>query len=282
MTVSGRAIVAGVFGWPVAHSLSPHLHGYWLNEHGIDGAYIPLPVPPESFAQVVRLLPAMGMAGANVTLPHKAAALACVDEADGLAQRIGVVNTIVVRADGSLLGRNSDAAGFIDNVSAGAPDWHANAGPAVILGAGGAARAIAVALFDAGVPELRIVNRTTARAEEVAALVGDRSHISLWSDRARALDGAALLVNTTSLGMVGAAPLDLDLSLLPPTAVVTDAVYTPLETPLLAAARARGNRCVDGLGMLLHQGRMGFAAWFGAAPAVSQGLRDFVLAKARQ
>lgn len=281
MTVSGGAIVAGVFGWPVAHSLSPFLHGYWLKEHAIDGAYIPLPVPPESFAQVVRLLPAMGMAGANVTLPHKEAALACVDEADGLARRIGAVNTIIVRADGSLLGRNSDASGFIDNVSDGAPDWRPDAGPAVILGAGGAARAIAVALFDAGVPELRIVNRTTSRAEEVAALVGDRARVSLWIDRARALDGAALIVNTTSLGMIGAARLDLDLNLLAPAAVVADAVYTPLETPLLAAARARGNRCVDGLGMLLHQGRLGFAAWFGVEPAVTQGLRDFVLAKAR-
>ena len=277
MTPTGRAIVAGVFGWPVAHSLSPRLHGYWLDEHGIDGAYIPLPVPPGSFAQVVRLLPAMGMAGANVTLPHKEAALASVDEADELARRIGAVNTIVVRADGSLLGRNSDAQGFIGNLREGAPDWRPEDGPAVILGAGGAARAIAVALFDAGVPELRIVNRTTSRAEDVAALVGGRSHVSLWLDRARALDGAALVVNATALGMTGAAPLDLDLDRLPPAAAVTDTVYTPLETPLLAAARARGNVCVDGLGMLLHQGRMGFAAWFGVEPAVSQGLRDFVL-----
>jgi shikimate dehydrogenase len=282
VTVSGHAIVAGVFGWPVSHSLSPHLHGYWLGEHGIDGAYIPLPVPPDAFPQVVRLLPTMGMVGANVTLPHKEAALAAVDEADGLAQRIGAVNTIVVRPDGSLFGRNSDASGFIGNLTAGAPDWRPEAGPAAILGAGGAARAIAVALFDAGVPELRIVNRTVSRAEAVADLVGDRSHVSLWIDRARALDGAALVINTTSLGMVGAAPLDLDLDHLPPDAVVTDTVYTPLETPLLVAARARGNLCVDGLGMLLHQGRMGFAAWYGAEPEVSQDLRDFIVAKMKK
>jgi len=282
VTVSGRAIIAGVFGWPVSHSLSPHLHGYWLGEHGIDGAYIPLPVPPDAFPQVVRLLPAMGMVGANVTLPHKEAALAAVDEVDELAQRIGAVNTIVVRPEGSLFGRNSDASGFISNLTAGAPDWRPEAGPAAILGAGGAARAIAVALFDAGVPELRIVNRTVSRAEAVADLVGDRSHVALWIDRARALDGAALVVNTTSLGMVGAAPLDLDLDHLPPDAVVMDTVYTPLATPLLVAARARGNLCVDGLGMLLHQGRMGFAAWYGAEPEVSQDLRDFIVAKMKK
>ena len=278
MIISAAAKVAGVIGWPVGHSLSPRLHGYWLEHHGIDGAYVPLAVRAEAFAEAVAALPSLGFAGANVTLPHKEAALRAVQSADDVARRIGAVNTITVGADGSLAGSNSDACGFLENLRQGASGWRPAAGPAVVLGAGGAARAVTAALVDAGVPEVRLVNRTAARAAAVAADIGGPITVSAWADRSRALDDAALLVNTTSLGMRGKAPLDLDLEGLPPAAVVNDIVYVPLQTPLLAAARGRGNPVVDGLGMLLHQARPGFAAWFGKEPDVTAEMRAFVLA----
>ncbi len=277
MIISARAKVAGVFGWPVEHSRSPRLHGYWLDAYGIDGAYVPLPVRPEHFEQALRLLPAMGFAGANVTLPHKEAALKTVDESSALARRVGAVNTVVVRDDGSLYGDNTDAEGFVANLREGAPGWDASTGPAVMLGAGGVARAAGVALLDAGAPELRIVNRTASRAEKLAQELGRRAKVSLWVDRAHVLADAALLVNATLLGMDGQAPLDIELGLLAKNAVVTDTVYTPLETPLLRKAAERGNVTVDGIGMLLHQGRRGFAAWYGVDPEVTAELRAFVL-----
>lgn len=277
MIITARAKVAGVFGWPVEHSRSPRLHGYWLDAYGIDGAYVPLPVRPEHFEQALRLLPAMGFAGANVTLPHKEAALKAVDESSALARRIGAVNTVIVREDGSLYGDNTDAEGFVANLQEGAPGWDAATGPAVLLGAGGVARAVGVALLDAGAPELRIVNRTASRAEKLAQELGDRAKVSLWVDRARVLADAALLVNATLLGMDGQAPLDVELGLLAKDAVVTDTVYIPLTTPLLLRAAERGNVTVDGIGMLLHQGRRGFAAWYGVDPEVTPELRAFVL-----
>jgi shikimate dehydrogenase len=277
MIISGKARLAGVMGWPVGHSLSPRLHGFWLDRHGIDGAYLPLAVKPEDCEAAIRMLPKLGFAGANVTVPHKETAFRAVDELEPLARRIGAVNTLVVREDGSILGRNTDAFGFIENLRADAPGWSPDAGPACVLGAGGAARAVVAALVDAGVPELRLVNRSVERAERLAADLGGPVRVLAWDDRNRALDGAALLVNTTSLGMRGQPPLDLDLAPLPPEALATDIVYVPLETPLLAAARARGNRVVDGLGMLLHQARPGFAAWFGREPEVTPELRAFVL-----
>ena len=277
MIISARAKIAGVFGWPVDHSLSPRLHGFWLETYGIDGAYVPLAVPPEHFAQALRLLPAMRFAGANITLPHKEAALVVVDEATVLARRIGAVNTVVVRDDGSLWGDNTDAQGFLANLHDGAPGWAPKEGPAVVLGAGGVARAIAVALLDAGVPELRIINRTASRAEELARALGGAAKVALWVDRERALSDAALLVNGTSLGMEGQSRLELDLDTLAKDAVVTDTVYTPLITPLLRAARERGNTVVDGLGMLLHQARPGFRAWYGTDPEITAELRNFVL-----
>jgi shikimate dehydrogenase len=264
-------------GWPVAHSRSPRLHGYWLRLHGIDGAYIPLPVRPEHFATALRALPLLGFAGANVTVPHKEAALAAVDRSDATARRIGAVNTIVVASDGTLVGRNSDGFGFMENLRTGAPGWSPKTGPAVILGAGGSARAVAVALLDGGAPEIRIVNRTVERAERLSADIGGPFRVYGWAERASALGDAALLVNSTTLGMKGQPPLELALDRLPRTAVVNDIVYSPLETALLATARARGNPTVDGLGMLLHQARPGFAAWFGVEPAVTPELRGFVL-----
>jgi shikimate dehydrogenase len=276
-TLSGRSRIAGVMGWTVAHSRSPRLHGYWLRTYGIDGAYIPLPVRAEHVAAALRALPVLGFAGVNVTVPHKEAALSIVDHTDSAARRIGAVNTIVVAPDGSLDGRNSDGFGFMENLRTGVPGWSPETGPAVILGAGGSARAVAVALLEGGVSEIRIVNRTAERAERLSKDIGGPFRVYGWDERESALGDAALLVNTTTLGMSGQLPLELALDRLPTTAVVNDIVYSPLETALLAAARARGNRVVDGLGMLLHQARPGFAAWFGVKPTVTPELRRFVL-----
>lgn len=276
MTVSGKARVAGLIGWPVSHSRSPRVHGYWLARYGIDGAYVPMPVPPGKVEQALRALPVLGFAGVNITVPHKRSALAAVDDADPYARRIGAVNTIVVGEDGRLAGSNSDGFGFMANLEASAPAWRRER-PAVVLGAGGAARAVVAALQDAGVAPIRLCNRTEARARALAAALG-AVEVVAWKARGRALAGAGLVVNATSLGMSGAAELDIDLAELPDDAVVSDIVYTPLRTALLARAEQRGLAIVDGLGMLLHQARPGFAAWFGREPEVSDELRSFVLA----
>ena len=275
MILTGTARLAGVMGWPVGHSRSPRLHGYWLDAYGIDGAYLPLPVAPEHSQTALRARPLLGCAGVNLTVPHKEAALGVGDRVDTLARRIGAVNTVVVAADGTLDGTNTDAFGFTENLRAGAPDWEPSRA-AVVLGAGGAARAVCVGLADAGVAEIRLANRTAARATRLADELSGIQPVA-WEARGDALDGAGLLVNTTTLGMTGAPPLDIALDALAGDAVVTDIVYAPLETPLLAAARARGNVTVDGLGMLLHQARPGFAAWFGHEPDVTDALRAFVL-----
>ncbi len=277
MTLSGRARIAGVIGWPVAHTLSPRLHGFWLEQYGVDGAYVPLPVAPENFQAVLRALPLMGLTGVNVTVPHKETALAIVDRADAPARRIGAINMVTVAADGALEGGNSDAYGFLENLRAGTVPFDAKRGPALVLGAGGAARAVIAALVDAGAPEIRIANRTAERAEGLAAEMAGGCRAVPWDGRAGMCAEIALLVNTTSLGMVGQAPLDIKLDALPADAVVNDVVYAPLETGLLAAARARGNRAVDGLGMLLHQARPAFKAWFGIDPEVGPALREHML-----
>jgi shikimate dehydrogenase len=278
MTITGAARLAGVVGWPVEHSRSPALHGFWLREHGIDGAYVPLAVRPEHLATALRAAPLLGFAGCNLTLPHKEAALAVLDRVDPSARRIGAVNTIIAHADGTLEGRNTDGFGFLENLRAAVPGFRADAGPAVVIGAGGAARAVVAALIEEGAPEIRLANRSTARAEALAEALGGPIRLVAWAARAEALGGARLLVNTTSLGMAGAPSLDLPLDDQPQEAVVNDIVYVPLETPLLAAARRRGHAVVDGLGMLLHQGRPGFAAWFGVMPQVTPALRQAVLA----
>ena len=274
-THTGKTRVAGIIGHPVAHSRSPRLHGFWLDRHGIDGAYIPLPLELRNFEAALRALPALGFAGANVTIPHKEAAFAACDLVDEEARRIGAVNTLVFHPDGRIEGWNTDGWGFLQSLREGAPGWRAEAGPAVVLGAGGGARAVAHALLAAGCPHLALVNRGRARAEALAGELrahGGRVEVADHPP----LEDAALLVNTTSLGMQGQPPLTLDLAPLPPGTVVADLVYVPLETPLLAAARARGLAAVDGLGMLLHQGRRGFEAWFGTMPAVDAELRAFV------
>ena len=279
MRLTGKARVAGVMGWPIGHSRSPRLHGYWLREYGIDGAYLPFAVPPGQVEAALRGLAALGIRGSNVTQPHKRAVLEAIDEVEGLAARIGAVNTVVVQDDGSLVGSNTDAFGFLAALAQDAPGWRAPAGPAVVLGAGGASRAIVAALLDAEAPEVRLLNRTRERAEALAADMDDsRLIVDDWSARSEALAGAALLVNATSLGMAGQPALEIALDDLPAAAVVNDIVYIPLETELLAAARARGNAGVDGLSMLLHQARPGFEAWFGVAPEVTAAQRADVLA----
>jgi shikimate dehydrogenase len=275
VALTGAARLAGIIGWPVAHSRSPALHNFWLAEHAIDGVYVPLAVRPEELERALRALPALGFRGCNLTIPHKAAALSIVDRVEPLARRIGAINTIVVGEDRRLEGRNTDAFGFREHLRESIANWDPTGGPAVVLGAGGAARAVVAALGEAGVAEICLTNRTSRRAEVLAQDLGGAAHISVheWSERGRLLRGASLLVNATSLGMHNQPPLELDLSELPREAVVVDIVYVPLETPLLAAARRLGNRTVDGLGMLLHQGRPGFEAWFGAMPHVTPQLR---------
>lgn len=270
--LSGAAILAGVIGDPVSHSLSPRLHGYWLQQLGIDGAYVPLHVGADNLETAIRGLKALGFAGANVTVPHKEAAADFCDEVDEMAERVGAVNTLVIK-DGELHGSNTDVFGFEENIRA---ELGSGRGRAVLLGAGGAARAVIVALQDMGFADIRLMNRTTARAESLAWDFGLETAVK-WGAWEEALDGADLLINTTSLGMTGQPALEIDLAVLPNSALVTDLVYNPLETPLLAAARERGNPAVDGLGMLLHQARPGFEAWFGAAPEVTEGLRAHVL-----
>ena len=271
--LSGHARLAGVFGHPVTHSRSPRLHGFWLQRYGIDGAYIPLGVAPGGFGAAVRALVDLGFRGANVTIPHKLAAFEICDAVAPFARRAGAVNTLIFR-DGRIEGSNTDGFGFLESIREATPSWRADVGPAVLLGAGGAARAIAAALLDAGAPRVTLVNRTAAKAEALARDLGGPIQVA---DRAP-LQDAALLVNTTSLGMQGQPGLEVDLAPLPASAVVADIVYVPLETRLLAAARARGLIAVDGLGMLLHQARPGFEAWFGVAPQVDQALRDVVAA----
>ncbi|MDD9906128.1 MAG: shikimate dehydrogenase [Rhodospirillaceae bacterium] len=274
MSLTGNAALAGVMGWPISHSRSPRLHGYWLEQYGIDGAYVPLAVAPDRFGDALKGLQAAGFRGVNVTVPHKEAAFRACDTIDPDAKRIGAVNTILFGDDGSVQGSNTDAFGFIENIRQTA-DWPG--GVAVVLGAGGAARAICVALIDAGATEIRLINRTKSRAEDLSHEFGTIIRAYDWENRSDAQIDASLLVNSTSLGMTGQPPLDINLDRLPASAIVNDIVYAPLETPLLAAARKRGNIVVDGLGMLLHQARPGFEAWFGTAPAVTDALRNFVL-----
>ncbi len=271
---SGKAIVAGVAGWPVGHSRSPRLHGHWLRRYGIDGLYAPFPVAPENFEPAVRGLAGAGLAGLNVTVPHKEAACALCDRLDETARRLGAANTLIFGPEGDIEGRNTDAFGFAENLKAGA--GAVTGGTAVVLGAGGAARAVVLALQSLRSGPIRLVNRTASRAEAVADALGPAIETAPWAERAGALAGAALLVNATSLGMTGQPALDLPLDDLPAEATVNDIVYAPLETPLLAAARRRGCRTVDGLGMLLHQARPGFHAWFGVDPAVDEDLRRAV------
>lgn len=271
---------ACVIGWPVGHSRSPLIHGHWLRTYAIEGSYEKIAVEPRDLASFLGNLQARGFAGCNVTLPHKEAAFRCATVTDPLTRRLQAVNTLFVKA-GALHGLNTDGAGFLMHLKASDAAWAAKDGPAVVLGAGGAARAIVATLVDAAVPEIRLTNRTRDRAAALAREFDGPVVVYDWETRAAALAGARLLVNTTSLGMAGAPRLVMPLDTLPGDATVYDIVYAPLETDLLAAARARGNVAVDGLGMLLHQAVPGFELWFGVRPEVTQTLRDIVVADLR-
>lgn len=264
--------LAGVMGWPVAHSRSPVIHNHWIAHHGLRGAYVQLPVRPEQLDTALRSLPVLGFAGCNLTIPHKVAALQLVDRVDSLAQRIGAVNTIVVEQDQSLTGRNTDGFGYIHSLLDAQPGWRADAGAATVVGAGGASRAIIVSLIDQGATEIRLTNRSWTKAHDMAQEFGGPVCAVPWEERHDALAGAVLLVNTTNQGMHGEASLDLRLDLLPQQALVSDIIYVPMETPLLTAARLRGHVTVNGLGMLLHQARPAFEAWFGVMPDITPGL----------
>lgn len=268
--------LAGVMGYPVMHSRSPLLHNHWMREHQITGQYIPLAVQPGNLEQALRALPALGFSGVNLTIPHKEAALQIVDRVDELALRIGAINCIVVTQDGKLEGYNYDAFGFIASVKEAAPTWSADLGPIVILGAGGAARAIIAGLMAEGAQDITIVNRTLERAMALAKDFGTGVRASEWSKGGQAIGDAAMLINTTSMGMQGQPPLTLDLDHLPENSTVCDIVYAPLQTELLKQAKTRGARTVDGLGMLLHQARPAFARWFGVMPQVTRELRSSI------
>lgn len=274
-----KLLIAGVIGDPIAHSRSPRLHGHWLKRYGISGHYVPLHVTRDTLHDTLRLLPELGFSGVNVTIPHKETVLQIADTVTDRAALIGAANTLTFTANGRLQADNTDGAGFIDNVKQYTPDWSASEGPALMLGAGGAARAIICTLLAEGCPKIFLVNRTRTRADALQHHFGARVQVMDWTRIPDLLDEIALLVNSTSLGMTGSEPLHINLERLHPQTVVTDIVYTPLRTELLDAAEAIGCHVVDGLGMLLHQAVPGFERWFGHKPEVDDELRNVVLAE---
>ena len=276
--MTSKVPLAGVIGQPVGHSKSPCLHGWWLARYGLRGHYVPLEIAEADLAEVLRALPRAGFVGTNVTIPHKQAVMALTDDVSDRARRIGAANFLTFREDGGFSADSTDGYGFIQNLRQSLPDWDAAAGPAAIFGAGGAARAVIDALLEAGVPELRLSNRSRGKADELADLFGPRVVVVDWAEAAAMVDGAATLVNTTSLGMTGQPPFTLRLDALTPGAVASDLVYVPLETPFLVEAARHGARTVDGLGMLLHQAVPAFARWFGRTPEVTDDLRQAMLA----
>ncbi len=274
-----RIPLAGVVGSPIAHSKSPQLHGHWLRTYGIAGHYVPMDVAHDKLREVLHALPHAGFVGCNITIPHKEAVLALADIITDRAALIGAANTLIFAADGKIHADNTDGYGFLANLRQHAPDWDPTAGPAVVFGAGGGARAVVVALIEAGVPEIRVANRTKPRTEALRRDFGAKVTIIDWGRVGDSLLGATTVINTTSLGMVGHPELRVPLDHLSPEATVTDLVYAPLRTPLLEAAAARGCVTVDGLGMLLHQAAPGFERWFGTRPEVDDATRAAVLAE---
>lgn len=268
-------IKACVIGWPISHSRSPLIHGYWLKQHGIDGSYTRQPLEPEKLADFLRDLRSNGFAGCNCTIPHKEEVFKLVPAADDYTRRVGAINTVYFR-DGTLAGTNTDGEGFIANLASKVDVEQLRNERVIILGAGGAALAIAGALQDRQIGNIAIANRTPERVAAVQAKIGGRIETLQWENAGESLSECRLLINTTSLGMQGQPPLQLQLDRLQPEAVVTDIVYTPLKTPLLIDAERRGNRVVGGLGMLLHQAVRGFSLWFGVRPKVTDELYDIV------
>ena len=277
MITTGAGRIAGIIGFPVSHSLSPQLHNYWLQDLGIDGAYVPLAVRPGDLEIAIKTLPSIGFCGANVTIPHKEVALRCVNIVDPVAQRIGAVNTVVMIEQGTQsLGLNTDGYGFLASLDDVDSTWRSVVSDVVILGAGGAARAIIVALLDVGISHLSVINRSVERANRLSAELSSTSHtlhVWPWQHRNRVIKDTDLLINTTPLGMEGQEPLGIDVTILPDHALVVDIVYRPLVTDLLSQARRRRLKTVDGLGMLIHQAVPGFEAWFGKRPHVTATVR---------
>ena len=269
--------LAGVLGNPIAQSKSPRLHRHWLRKYGLLGDYVSLHVTEENLETVVRAMPKMGFVGANVTLPHKIAVMQFADQITDRATLIGAANTLTFKDDGKIIADNTDGYGFMANLKQNAPDWDPTSGPAVLLGAGGAARAIIVALADAGVTEILLTNRTRTKADALRAEFGTRIRVVDWVQAGNILEGAATVINSTSLGMTGNAALRIPLDGLTKGTLVTDIVYSPLRTRLLEEAETAGCTVVDGLGMLLHQGVPGFERWFGVRPEVDDKTRQAVL-----
>lgn len=274
---TGQAKIAGIIGYPVRHSRSPQLHSWWLKQYSIDGLYVPLNVPPEHLTEVIHALGKAGFRGVNITVPHKEAALNAVDKVTAIARRIGAVNTIVYSEDGYSTGTNTDGFGFIESLKSCHPCWGTDSGLAVILGAGGVARAIVASLIECGVPKLILTNRSRERAEKLAADLSGPIEVIDWCNRSNLLVGATLLVNATTLGMENKSSLEITLDHLPRGAIVADVVYLPEMTQLLVNAVARGNPVLSGINMLLHQARPGFSAWFGIEPTVTGELKRLLL-----
>jgi shikimate dehydrogenase len=268
-----KYLMAGVMGHPVMHSRSPLLHNYWLKQHGLLGHYMPLSVVADGIEKALRALPALGFAGCNLTMPHKEKAIPVMDRISPMVRKVGAMNCVVVGADGALEGNNFEAFGYAESLAQEIPDWQADRGPIVVLGAGGGARAVVAGLMERGAKEIRVFNRSRERAEHLASDLGAPVVALPWSMREEALRDAVLVVNATSQGMKGHPPLDIRLDGLPVTAAASDLIYMPGETPFLAQARARGNHTVNGLGMLLNQARPAFEAWFGVMPDVTPELR---------
>ena len=270
--------LAGIIGFPVAQSRSPVIQNFWLEQHGLAGRYVPIAVTPDRLERALKGLPVLGFRGCNVTMPLKQDVMPFLDVVDPMARRIGAVNTIVVQPDGTLCGFNNDGVGFVQSVRDTVPDWRPEAGPVLVLGAGGASRAVVVALLEAGVPRIMVANRTLGRAEEMAGAIGGPVSIVPWEQRDDAMADMALVVNATDRGMAGKPALDVSFAKLAPGAIVGDLIYIPLETPFLAAARERGNVTVNGLGLLLNQARLAFEAWFGVRPEITPALLQAVAA----
>lgn len=279
MTDQTRIPLAGVIGAPIAHSRSPRLHSYWLRRYGIEGHYIPMDVSQANLSEVIATLPKAGFVGCNITIPHKESVLALADIVTDRAALIGAANTLIFRRDGRIHADNTDGYGFVANLRQNAPDWQPGSGPAAVVGAGGAARAIIASLLEVGVPEIRLANRTKARADALRVEFGAKVIVHDWVQAGNMMEDAATVVNTTSLGMTGKPEFRVPLDALSPKALVTDLVYAPLKTHLLTEAEAMGCTVVDGLGMLLHQAVPGFERWFGHKPDVDQATRDAVLAE---
>lgn len=272
-----RIPLAGVIGSPIAHSRSPRLHGHWLRKYGLPGHYIPMEVAPNRLEEALRLLPDLGFVGLNVTIPYKEQVMSIADQVSDRASLIGAANTLIFKSDGKIHADNTDGYGFIENLRQNAPNWVPSAGPAAVFGAGGAARAVIASLLDVGVPEIRLSNRTRNRADKLREDFGNRVHVYDWVQAGNILEGAFTVINTSSLGMAGKPELRVPLDGLERGAVVTDLVYTPLQTRLLRVAQEQGCQTVDGLGMLLHQAVPGFERWFGQRPEVDEATRAAVL-----